>query len=170
MPFSTRKLLYHAMISPFLNFGAEIWGPSNIASISKVQKSIIRHVVKTKNFIKHTNPYFVSLNTLKFKDIITYQQIRLCHKIVHDAQPPGLFEIFRLCNNPRRQMDFITPAQTHFNCHDLKMPTILAPKVWNKLPTDTKMATSTKAMKSRFMKTILNSYTNPEIKKKCQNN
>ncbi len=60
LPFSTRKLLYNALIRPLMDFGAEIWGHANINLIKKIQKNIIRHVVKSKNFIDHTNQHFRS--------------------------------------------------------------------------------------------------------------
>ncbi len=168
LPFSTRKLLYNALIRPLMDFGAEIWGHANINLTNKIQKNIIRHVVKSENFIDHTNQHFVKLQTLKFPDLIMYHQARLCHKIVHTNNPPGLKEIFEISTSQRRCFDIKISPQSHCNNANQKLPNILAPKVWNALDSTIKNATEKKPWKQQYTNSFLpttkmNPHAEPKI-------
>ncbi len=163
LPLSTRKLLYDSLILPHLQYGAEVWGTLNIPLITKLQKTIIRHVMKTNNFISHTNKQFIKLQTLKFTEIINYNLIRLCHKLVHIKMPPGLLDVFSQSTNTRRKMDLVTPKQNHCNSKELNLPTILAPKIWNALPTSMKAIIKIKTLKTSFYKETLKNYSNQTV-------
>ncbi len=168
LPFSTRKLLYTALIKPLISYGAEIYGPSNIKLISKCQKKVIRHVVRTKNYISHTNNFFILLETLKFKDIIHYNQIQLGYKMVHCLEPKGLKDIFPLVTS-RHSYNIKTPVQSHLNNKELNMPHIAVTKTWNALPLPIKETISDKALKSQIKKKFFDEYINEETcsKKNC---
>ncbi len=108
----------------------------------------------------NTNQHFVKLQTLKFPDLIMYHQARLCHKIVHTNNPPGLKEIFEISTSERRCFDIKISPQNHCNNANQKLPNILAPKVWNALDIKVKNATEKKAMKTAIYKQFLNNYEN----------
>ncbi len=170
LPYTTRLLLYNTLIRPYLEYGANIWGPFNVSLISKMQKAIIRHVVNTKNFISHTNDYFIQLKTPKFRELILFNHTRLCHKVVHFSQPTAVADIFKLTKSTRRQRDLIIPSHRHCSHNDSKLPPISAPKVWNNLPNTIKDAQTQITMKSRLMTHIINLYkqTPPCKKQECK--
>ena len=62
-------------VYPHLHYCATVWGStyqSNLKGLINLQKRVIR-IVSRSSFDAHTNPTFVSLQILKFEDIIKLQ-------------------------------------------------------------------------------------------------
>ncbi len=158
LPFSTRKLLYNSLIRPYFDYGSEVWGNKHTKLMNKLQKKCIRHVVKSKNYISHTNDYFRLLQTPKFDDIIKLHSCRLVYKIVHLEEPPGLKKTLELKrqNSNRRPYD-ITPPQKHSQKLDHLIIYKLA-NIWNSLPSKTKEPCTPYAFKERTKKALIQNY------------
>ena len=176
LPFSIRKMIYNALIRPFLDYGADIWGPANVSLISKIQKACVRHVMRTKNFIEHTTKHFLALKTPRFEDLITYHQLRLCQKIIHTKTPPGLIEVFptplpRHANEDeeRRLNNLQIRKHDYANKHEVKLPPIQAPKTWNDLDTQQKKIEDITQFKKAFFNKLYTKYAEepPCNKKHC---
>jgi len=65
------RMLYNAMILPYLNYCNLVWGSTYKANLQRIiilQKRVIRMVNKSY-YNAHTEPIFKKLNLLKFLDI-----------------------------------------------------------------------------------------------------
>ncbi len=138
LPFSTRKLLYNALIRPYMEYGAEIWGSKHIKFMNKLQKKCIRQVIKSHNYISHTNQFFRLLQMPKFHDIVKINSCRLAYKLIHLEEPPGLINTLKLEKHKSERRP-----------NDLKVPLIKQRKfdhlieyslanIWNSLPANAK--------------------------------
>ena len=159
LPFHTRLLLYNSLIRPHLDYGAEIWGPSNLKTITTLQKRAIRHVENTKNYMQHTNNLFVKFKTLKFEDIVKYHTMRLGYKLVHKRSPIGLkLNMEKNGGKTRRKNDL---KQSRYSSQKLrKLIGYQGPKVWNELNEDIKQAKSETQAKNLLKTSLLHYYKN----------
>ena len=69
------KILYHALISPYLNNGAEVWGntyKTTIDPLVKIQKRAIRIIHKV-GFLEHTHELFLQSKILKFTYLVKFK-------------------------------------------------------------------------------------------------
>ncbi len=158
LPFSTRKLLYNSLIRPYLEYGAEVWGNKHIKTINKLQKKCIRHVIKTNNYISHTNNYFRLLQTPKFNDIVKLNTCRLAYKIIHYEEPPGLCNTIelKLQNSKRRQYDIIPTQKPNQKLEHHVMFKIA--NTWNSLPEKAKEPCTPYTFKERAKKALIQKY------------
>ncbi len=162
LPMSTRLMIYNALIRPYLDYGAEIWGSFNVGLITKLQKKCIRHVIKTENYISHTNEFFLKLNTPKFIDIIKYHNCRLAHKLIHLSDPKGLWPDFPSMKTSRlkEKLQINTPAHNKDSKHTL----YALPKIWNTMNTAIMQAKDQDDMKEAMKSSIMVEY---RIVEKC---
>ena len=64
--------LYYSFIYPYLTYGIIVWGhtyPSTLNPLLILQKRTLR-IMTFSTFQAHTNPIFISLNILKFPDLV----------------------------------------------------------------------------------------------------
>ena len=159
LPLSTRKLLYNALIRPYFNYGAEIWGINNQKRMFALQKKCIRHVVRTKNHISHTNIFFVHLHTPKFSDIVQANLCRLGFKLMHMKFPNSLYLDF-CANKPtgeRRRYDFVTVAPF---LQKLKhLPLYSLAHAWNQLKENIKRPQMPEDMRKKLKFHFIAEYT-----------
>ncbi len=152
-----------------MDYGSEIWGHKNIKTMTTLQKKCIRHVVKTRNHILHTNQAFIQLQTPKFFDIITYNSSRLGYKLVHANYPPGLREDFlkKKPNSERRKFD-LSP-QFPLSDKIKHLPLFMIPQVWNDIPQEFRQPTDPENFKFNIKGFILNTYRTlpPCSRKNC---
>ncbi len=83
------KSLYFALIHSHLNYGACVWGYSNMArldSIRLLQKRVIR-IIANAEHNDHSSPLFKQLNILKFDDIIRMQLSSIMWDYDHENLP-----------------------------------------------------------------------------------
>ncbi len=167
LPFETRKLLYNALLRPYLDYGAEIWGRKHLKLINTLQKKCIRHVIKTPNYISHTNDYFRLLNTPKFQDIIKMHTCRLAFKLIHMEEPPGLMQTMNLVmqKSQRRPYDITPPPNTMKKFDHLITHTLAT--IWNSIPTKIREPCAPHTFKERTRKYLIQEYDNvPPCKNK----
>ena len=169
LPFAIRKLLYNAIIRPYFDYGAEIWGHNHIKSMTTLQKKCIRHVIKARNHISHTNQAFVNLETPKFFEIVTYNSCRLGFKLIHVNYPPGLRNDFlqKKIQSQRRQLDL--PPQYPPLEKLRHLPLFMIPQIWNDVPSDFRQTTDQVIFKSALKQYMINCYRTlpPCSRKNC---
>ncbi len=161
LPFSTRKLIYNALVRPYLDYGVELWGALNADIVFKLQKKCIRHVMRCKNHLAHTNEFFQTISTLKFPDLITYHRLRLAHKLVHQQHPKGLKLIMPLSSLVgRTTKEFNLHVERNDRCSlkDSQLPPIRVPAVWNALPENAKKLPKWHQLKKYFCNMTFQEY------------
>ena len=95
VPQKTLLQIYHAIISPYLNYGNLLWG-FNCARIIKMQKKSIR-IINNMKFNSHTEPLFKKSKVLKLDHIIYLKILTFNHKLCNN-KVPTYFNLFRVEN------------------------------------------------------------------------
>ena len=159
IPQATRTMIYNALIRPYMDYGCEVWGKKNMKKITVLQKKCVRHVVNTKNWIAHTNPIFIQLNTPKFQDIVEYHVSRLAYKIVHLRYPKGLKEDFepKAWRHSTRRLD-LHEKRFQYQKDANQIPYQL-PRIWNKLRRELKEARTEATFKANHKQSAIIQYT-----------
>ena len=63
---NTLKLIYYALVYPYLTYGNLVWGntyPTRLQKILNIQKKIIR-LISFKSYLEHTDPLFQNLRAV----------------------------------------------------------------------------------------------------------
>ena len=71
---NTLKLIYYALVYPYLTYGNLIWGntyQTKLQKILNVQKKIVR-LISFKSYLEHSNPLFHNLKILNIFKINDY--------------------------------------------------------------------------------------------------
>ena len=129
------KMLYSALILPFLNYCLNIWGNTFITHLSKLvtlQKRIVR-IISGANPRDHTSPIFKELKLIKFMDLVTISQLDVLHNYILGKLPTPImnnFTPFVRARDTRQIAHFHEPfAHLTYRMHTLFTS---APKTWNK--------------------------------------
>jgi hypothetical protein len=117
IPEYTLLQIYHALISPHLNYGILVWGNNPPHDIEILQKRALRNICKSK-FNAHTDPLYKRLNLLKIADIRKLHETKFFHKLTNKQLPQFFLNDFILTNNETHT----TPILTR-NAHKLTTPT-----------------------------------------------
>ena len=78
LPTNALLNIYHALISPHLNYGVMIWG-RNVGDILKMQKRVVRIITKSR-YNAHTNQLFRRLRILKIQDLCALHDYKFCYR------------------------------------------------------------------------------------------
>ena len=95
IPQSTLLKIYHAIISPHLNYGILLWG-YNCANVIKIQKKSLRIINDTK-FNSHTEPLFKKNKIIKVEDLTLFRLLIFNHRMINH-KVPSFFSSFRTEN------------------------------------------------------------------------
>ena len=132
----TMLTLYHAIVLPYLSYGAFIWGstyPSNLTCLIMIQKRIIRRIDNAYHRAP-SSPIFKKLNLLKITDIITQQQLLILHKILTGNMPLSYASFFNLWVPNRETRQVIHFAQPFAELNYRKFSfTVACPRAWNNI-------------------------------------
>ena len=82
------KMLYYALIHPFILYGITAWGltfPSYLDKILKLKK--YRRAVTFSDHMAHSNPMFIQHNILKVDDLHKFQLLSLVYKWKYSLLP-----------------------------------------------------------------------------------
>ena len=77
---NTSKLIYYALVYPYLTYGNLVWGntyPTRLQKLLNVQKKIVR-LICFKSYMDHSEPIFLQfkiLDSLSIKLMIIYMQL-----------------------------------------------------------------------------------------------
>ena len=91
------KLLYHAFISPYLNYGNIVWGSvakSKLKKLHTLQKRAVRIVTYSPRHT-HSRPLFISRNILNVFEINIYKTVITMHNVYNKKAPPCITESFQ---------------------------------------------------------------------------
>ena len=94
LPSDSLPTLFNTLVYPYINYCAIIWADNNNShrdSILPLQKRIVRMCTNSV-WLKHTNPLFQSLNTLKIQDLHSLQVGIFMYQFHHNLFPDDLFE------------------------------------------------------------------------------
>ena len=92
------SMLYCSFILPYMTYCVEVWGntyKTNTYPIFILQKRAIRIIHKT-TYREPTNPLFIKLKILKFKDLIDYKTIQIVFRAHNNQLPRNIQELFQL--------------------------------------------------------------------------
>ena len=159
LPIATRKILYNALIKPYMEYGITIWGGRHTKQMEKLQKKCIRQVTATKNFIAHTTPMFRDLELMTFEDILHYNRARIGMKRKLGLLAPGLHELLQekpTTKTTRRPYDLRIPISK--DTKDSFLMRTQTPKAWNSLPERVKEITNYLTFKKNYKSLAISRY------------
>ena len=93
---NTSKLLYHALVYPYLTYANLAWGntyPSKLQKLMSVQKKIVR-LITFKSYSEHTEPLFKKLNLLNIYKINDYLTSLFIFQFYNMNNMPEIFNNF----------------------------------------------------------------------------
>ena len=157
LPTNILRMIYNAIIAPFLDYGISIWGSAAniyLDRLFKLQKRAIR-IVNHSPFLAHTSSIFYSLKLLNIYDIYKYQLgifMFLCHK---KLLPTSVLKYYSLnCNihshATRNAANFHIPkARTMLT---YKSIVYQGPVVWNSIPNEIRNSITLNLFKCKYKK------------------
>ena len=161
LPKTVLRLIYNAIILPYLYYGITAWGnacQSHIQRIIILQKRAIR-IVAHAPFLAHSQPLFSTLKILHFTDMYKFQVAIFMFLCQHRLLPKSLLQLFFLNNHfhnysTRSASDFHIPkSHTTFFQRTI---IYTGPHLWNSLPCAIRDSKSLNIFKSRYKKYLLN--------------
>ena len=84
-----KRMLYHSMIQPYLQYCIAIWGAACATTLKPLivlQKRAIR-IVASVGYLEHTNDLFKSLKILKLHDIYKLETFKFIHAQLNSNNP-----------------------------------------------------------------------------------
>ena len=97
--------LYNTLVLLYLTYCVEAWGntyPTNLMCIIKLQKRAVR-IIGNVGYCDHTNPIFISLNLLKFVDLVKLKTSVLMYKCYYGLLNERFNKLFSVNSNNTRQ-------------------------------------------------------------------
>ena len=88
---NTLKLIYYALVYPYLIYGNYIWAnayKSSIEKVKKIQKKIVRLMTF---FFEHTEPFFQELQILNIYKVNNYLTNKFMIRYFHLQNLPEIF-------------------------------------------------------------------------------
>ena len=145
--------LYYSLVYPYLHYCATVWGSTYQSNrLINLQKRVIR-IVSRSSFDAHANPIFVSLQILKFEDIIKLQIGKVMYLYKNGLLPDSFIDMFLLnCDihsyNTRSKNSFCLPyCRTNVRTFSLRFQ---GPKIFNSLSSEIQNASSTALFNSKL--------------------
>ena len=90
---NTLKLIYYALVYPYLTYGNLIWGntyQTKLQKILNVQKKIVR-LISFKSYLEHSNPLFHNLKILNIFKINDYLCSLFMYRYKYSNNLPEFF-------------------------------------------------------------------------------
>jgi hypothetical protein len=159
------KLLYNALIYPYLNYCAIIWGnnyDTNIKRIMLLQKRAIR-IVSKKPYLHPTHELFIEHKMLKIKEIVKEQSIFILLRFINDTLPRPISQLLKYSNISRtRQVNHFAAPRALTN-YKLFAFSCSAPRVWNTIvapmfPNLVDVPRNKQTLKKHIRKHLLDAY------------
>ena len=159
MPIQCLRTLYFSMVYPHILYGIEIYANTTKCSIKPLciaHNKILRAMINTQlSKILSTNELYSSFGLLTIPNLFRYQLFRLVHKYFHhNALLPEIYKNYFTCNYSihkyfTRQIGDIHVPNSDKNIGQKSIQK-LGGSLWNNLPCDLKIITSTRAFSSKL--------------------
>ena len=153
VPFSTMKMIYFALVYPYLNYCNLIWGNTfsiHLYPLIVLQKKAIR-IINRKPFLHHTNELFSNSHILKLNDIYNLNAATYMYKL-NNFSAYLRTHVYETRYNHHLLPTFQRLATTQ------KSISFKGPQIWNSLPSHIKASVSTKIFKNKYKKYLISSY------------
>ena len=158
-------ILYCSLISPYLQYCAEVWGNTykcTIQSLSILQKRAIR-IIHNTGYRDHTNSLFLKSKTLKFTDLVHFQTAQIMYKAKNNLLPSNIQKLFfyRVGGyNLRGEFNLKHQrARTTLKSFCLSVSGV---RLWNRLGVGLKQCPSMIQFKKRFKHMVFTRYREEE--------
>ena len=165
MPVKTLVNLYYALVYPYLTYSVVAWGntyDSIVKPITTLQKRSIR-IITFADFRDHSNPLFLRLQILKFKDVVFHQTAIFMHDFHHGNLPNAFESFFTLVCKRHNYNTRLASCKSNYSLPSAKTNygkfnvRFSATKVWNSL--DEKLrCLSRKSFKTALKTQLIDSY------------
>lgn len=125
-------ILYNALILPYLNYCAMVWGRNYLSSVKRIivlQKRAMR-IIDKKPYLYPTNELFIKHHILKFPDIVREQIIMVLLAYINKNLPDPVAKMFEYQKplRTRQPNHFIIPrVRSNYRMFSLSYS---APKMW----------------------------------------
>ena len=159
---SSLKLLYNALVLPYINYCCLVWGftfPSYIHKLILLQKRAVR-IIAHEHRLANTEPIFKDLKLLKVNDIAKQQLILLMHRKLRSELPRQLNELFSFVNPGS-----ITTRNRHHFCEPFteklyrtRVCSWNGPRIWNKIISPYHVIDSARELSKHRLKKIVINY------------
>merc|ERR1712035_19378 len=145
--------LYYSLIAPYMTYCIEVWGntyKTNTNPIFLLQKKAIR-IISKKPFREPTNPLFICLKILKFKDLVDYITIQTMYKAKNKLLPPHVQNLFKMRDaryNLKGTLLFEKPkTRTNAKNHCVSVKGV---NIWNNCPENIKLCCTLVSLKRLY--------------------
>ena len=150
--------IYNALIRPHLEYGILAWGGVGITKLKgliSVQKKAIRNIAGQQPSA-HTNPLFVMLRVLKFKDLFKMNSSIFMYKFKNNLLPNSFLNMFTPCNAPNRTNSYKV-IKSRISFLD-QFPAAYLPKTWNDLGNSIKASETLSVFKGSITGSLISQY------------
>jgi hypothetical protein len=113
------KLIYYALVYPYLTYGNLIWGNAYKSHIQKrvnIQKKIIR-LMTFKSYFDHTEPIFNDLKILNLYKLNEYLTSLFMFRYFHLQNLPKIFNNYFLSNKDIHNYNTRNASLLHKKCN-----------------------------------------------------
>ena len=158
LPTNILRMIYNAIIAPFLDYGISIWGSAAniyLDRLFKLQKRAIR-IVNHSPYLAHTSSIFYSLKLLNIYDIyISTILVYSCFYVIENCYLRPLLKYYSLnCNihshATRNAANFHIPKTRKKISY--KSIAYQGPVVWNSIPSEIRNSKTLKLFKCKYKK------------------
>ena len=153
VPLYTMKMLYYALVFPYVNYCNVIWGntfASHLYPLNVLQKKVVR-IIHNKSYFHHTNELFLKSCILKLDDIYKLNTASYMYKL-NDFTP-----YLRIHNHATRSRNLLLPS-FHRLTSSRKSISFNGPNIWNTIPPEIKLCSNILKFKIKYKKHLINSY------------
>ena len=161
LPVSILKMLYNAIVAPFLDYAILSWGGAanvHIDKIFRIQKRAIR-IVFHSQYLAHTSPIFKSLKILNIYNLFQYKLAIFMYLCYNNLLPPSLVQYFSL-NSTVHSYNTRNADKFHMS----KIRTLISyksifhqgPLIWNDIPKVIRNCKSLNTFKRKYKLFLMN--------------
>ena len=155
LPLSAATTLANSLVSSTLDYCNSLYNgisQANLNKIHRIQNSLARVVTNTSKF-EHITPILKRLHWLPIKQRIDYKLRLLTNKTLQIQQPTylynSLFFLLTLCL-PDHLIHRFCPSHMSEQLWLKRAFSVIAPRLWNSLPPDTRNSLSVSTFRSKL--------------------
>ena len=164
-PLDILKMLYHTLITPYLNYCSTVWAnfnKSDMERLLKLQKKAVR-IITHSQYHAHSAPLFYELHILNVNDMGKFYiavLMFLCHKRL---LPSFLLTCFDLNQDVH---NYNTRNASNYHLPKIRTTCMKnsfffqGPVIWNSIPPEIKSSNTLNLFKTKFKQFLLNNYNN----------